>query len=120
VRAAAQKQAERFLCGRCELMDELETAMPAWLRRRHAAQWNPAWVHFLQARARVSPALCSAWFCWLQQLRLGIKSCFAFLEHWPCPNAGTLAWFAHPDVGDQRMTLRASPLRRGLLAALPL
>lgn len=45
---AAQKQGERFLCGRAELVDELETAAPAWLRRRHAAAWNPAWVHFLK------------------------------------------------------------------------
>ena len=83
MRAAAQKQAERFLCGRCELMDELETAMPTWLRRRHAAQWNPAWVHFLQARARQPRAL---------PVSAGCSSCctttpFMFLEHWPCPNA---------------------------------
>lgn len=45
--AAAQKQGERFLCGRAELIDELETAAPSWLRRRNAA----AWVHFLKARA---------------------------------------------------------------------
>ena len=44
--AAAQKQGERFLCGRAELIDELETAAPGWLRRRNAA----AWVHFLKAR----------------------------------------------------------------------
>ena len=42
-----QKQGERFLCGRAELIDELEAAAPAWLRRRNAA----AWVHFLKARA---------------------------------------------------------------------
>ena len=43
---AAQKQGERFLCGRAELIDELETAAPGWLRRRNAA----AWVHFLKVR----------------------------------------------------------------------
>lgn len=48
---AAQKQGERFLCGRAELVDELETAAPAWLRRRNAAAWNPAWVHFLKVSA---------------------------------------------------------------------
>ena len=68
---AAQKQGERFLAGRAELVDELETAAPAWLRRRHAAAWNPAWVHFLKVSATNSyrhdrtqcPQLSSAQLC---------------------------------------------------------
>ena len=44
------------MCGRAELIDELETAAPGWLRRRNAA----AWVHFLKARAAWALLRC---FC---------------------------------------------------------
>jgi len=82
-------------------MDELETAMPAWLRRRHAAQWNPAWVHFLQARARQPRALPDSAGC--SRCGSALQRALRFWDSGTAPMRHTGA-VAHPDVGDHRVT----------------
>ena len=36
----------RFMSGRAQVIDELETTIPVWLRRRNP-QWYPKFVHIL-------------------------------------------------------------------------
>lgn len=45
----------RFMSGRAQVIDELETTIPVWLRQRNP-QWYPKFVHIL----RVWPGPSSA------------------------------------------------------------
>ena len=50
-----ENQDARFLSGRAEIIDELESSIPSCLRARNAQSWYPRYVHFL----RVSQEYCS-------------------------------------------------------------
>lgn len=39
----------RFMSGRAQVIDELETTIPVWLRQRNP-QWYPKFVHILTVR----------------------------------------------------------------------
>lgn len=46
-----ENQEARFLSGRAEIIDELETSIPAWVRARNAQSWCPRYIHFLRVRS---------------------------------------------------------------------
>lgn len=43
-----ENQDARFLSGCAEIIDELESSIPSWLRARNAQSWYPRYVHFLR------------------------------------------------------------------------
>lgn len=47
-----ENQDARFLSGRAEIIDELESSIPRWLCDRTAAMWYPRYVHFLRVNHR--------------------------------------------------------------------
>ncbi|CAL8463844.1 g3378 [Coccomyxa elongata] len=56
-----ENQDARFLSGRAEIIDELESSIPGWLRERNAAMWYPRYVHFLRVnRHSADPSMTEA------------------------------------------------------------
>lgn len=64
----AEKGDLRFMASRAQIIDELETLLPAWLRNRHP-EWYPAYVHVLKVGSALLYLALSV-LCWCMPMRL--------------------------------------------------
>ena len=46
----------RFLCSKAEVIDEIETTVPQWVKDRNPG-WYPAFVHVLKVGSPFTPSL---------------------------------------------------------------
>ena len=48
----------RFLCSKAEVIDEIETTVPQWVKDRNPG-WYPAYVHVLKVHTQPTAAVAS-------------------------------------------------------------
>ena len=54
----SENQAARFMAGRAEIIDELESSLPAWLRRRTMSSCYPTYIHFIKVDTALTTSVC--------------------------------------------------------------
>lgn len=56
----SENQAARFMAGRAEIIDELESSLPAWLRRRTMSRCYPTYIHFIKVDTALTTSVCTS------------------------------------------------------------
>jgi len=54
----------RFLCSKAEVIDEIETVVPQWVKNRNPA-WYPAYIHVLKVTS--CPKFLPPWMSFAEQ-----------------------------------------------------